>query len=264
MTIALGFITHNGIIMATDSLVSNQISNAYREKLVRCHNGNWDLTFAIAGSEDHALSAIDEVRHFCETNQTASLVEIKQSIENAFRNGAYGSDDPTALIGVRSTGGEYRLMRTSYHKVVEVKSHYSIGMGAQMAHYLLPIFLSNSFAPSIDMERAAIIGSIVVALCKKHIEGCGGATQMAFLPRSIEGTVTIVSFPGPDLSELDNIVSNYDRASKQLLQMMSTLDESKMDDRLVEYMNSLRDMRKDLERVLQETKNRAFVALHGH
>ncbi|MGB6430946.1 MAG: hypothetical protein WBF06_10175 [Candidatus Acidiferrales bacterium] len=188
VTIALGFRTNDGVVIAADSqeTISGYIKgNKGKVRLTLYSNGN-ALVFTGSGTSDYISTAIDKAGE--DLHKIDNFTDIRYELEErllAFFNKhiapwAYfpESERPSVelLIGVSCRKGGHGLFHysgTAFHSVGEK----AIGSGVLLANGLI----SQLFSVADSVTQATKLAVYILSKSKKQVDGCGGFTSLMAL-----------------------------------------------------------------------------------
>jgi 20S proteasome alpha/beta subunit len=200
MTIALGFVCQNGVILAADSEVAYEGTKTPGQKIFLIDGGTyWSIAVAAAGGVDLIRMAVDDLKHTLQTDRDLTLEKIRQKIIERIK---YFRDDyiwPAAergielaldlLIAVRTIDGRSALLKVNGIEgglVSEVSGCEFIGIGHEIARSVS----SWLFGLGFKLEMGERLAEQVIRWVKATVPGCGGSTQIWVLPNMGTGLRT--------------------------------------------------------------------------
>jgi 20S proteasome alpha/beta subunit len=275
MTIALGFKCSNGVVIATDSQYSLDISKTRGQKIFPIPtNGYYAVTIGGAGSSNMIKSSVATIERSLSdrvgTRPTTTL-EIRGIIEEVLQRSFAEHVDPapaderrwldySLLIAIWTPKERSLLFNTQRDVVIEVgnPNHFSSGIGSYLAEFVLHALFDRTWMLSLD--EATTVSAYIVTMAKEFVEGCGGSTFV----RALDDSGHDIRL-GPD--EVRNATEYYEElfrwTSSIRSHLSSALDPASVD--MVPYASILKDQIINF-RTLQD-KRRAFsnelIAKHG-
>lgn len=188
MTIALGFLCQDGIVLGADTqLTATGSHKRYACKLFR-HNSSlapWAWSSMVTYSGYPACADSFNNRFRDEMREAEGKWPITAEIVRDVIIGILRSFDPTDsestefLCGVALPNTEHRLYRTKGTLVSEVRDNAYIGVGdSSVIGYLLPLITRYSASGT---QQAALIATYLIRAAKMYIDGCGGDTDIWIL-----------------------------------------------------------------------------------
>jgi 20S proteasome alpha/beta subunit len=194
MTIAIGLLTEDGIIMAADTEESTATQKADVSKFIWCSDGTSPHNMIVSGAgPDFHIESIAELMRdeFSQVSSTASidLVALKQRLRTCLSDyyrdrvlcwpsaGEREDNDFVLLVGVTSRTGENALWVTRQNTLRDVYKYSAVGIGAQYAKVLL----KQKIVDTPRKSSAIPIAIDVARLVKRDIPGCGKDTEVVLL-----------------------------------------------------------------------------------
>lgn len=199
VTIIIGIICKNGIIVASDSQTS--WGNSKRTDTDKIHSCRFKNSKGIIANSGHAAisyKAVDIAKSICESQE---LVESRQFAENAQKAAEKVRADlmePYRSFGSKPEDFEklfndhnYSLLMANYFDgkpyiytldfppgiSTKQKNYTAIGCGSNLGMFLLSWFDFSQ----MDTADAAITAAFIIGEVKKADAFCGGPTQIAWL-----------------------------------------------------------------------------------
>lgn len=193
MTIALGLLCRETVVLAADSEVTGFVAKWQREKI---RNVIWTPQFGLAtvfaGTVEFALMACDRIfpRVRDARPEIYAIISVIERIIREVYEGpisAYpGPDKPTfsLLIGLWLPNDDFvRFIKTSDTAVRRGDAFESIGIGAELARYIG----SKLFRGGMPAEEGATLAAYVLHEVKNNVVGCGGHSLIIALgPKGIK------------------------------------------------------------------------------
>lgn len=180
MTIAIGFCCEDGIVMCADRQITDAETGFKSEerKIFRATFYNHLIIFTYAGEPDAARVLFGKVREnfyaeFEKSKARSTASKARAALETIFAN--RHAKRLKTLIGIRFTDdSSLHLFRTSGHKVVDGDmEHIGSGDGSAL-RYVSDFLLAGQY----KVNEAAILGSYVVSVATRYVDGCGGGPDI--------------------------------------------------------------------------------------
>jgi 20S proteasome alpha/beta subunit len=177
VTIAVGFLCADGIVLGTDTLFSG-INKRFSAKIWPIHLGDTYVAFAAAGVAMSIGRIFQELK--ARLQPPMSVDEIMNTIDGVLSDLAKklsalpDNDLPSLLVAIRAPG-RYALMENDGNVVLShvMKPSQCIGSGASLGLY----FADSLFRGEMSVKWARIIGAHLLKQAKEHVDGCGGDTS---------------------------------------------------------------------------------------
>lgn len=181
MTIALGFLCPDGIVLCSDRQMTDSGAGLkYQKHKLSSMSGmfagvHFSLASAYAGDPEAAKVMRTEIRERLGGEIAKSKLvgfqapKARKALEKIFNN--RHTKNLQMLIGIRFQSGELCLFKTSGKRVVEARTEY-IGVGDSSALRYLADFLLPQFIPSI--HQAQVLGAYLVSVANEYVDGCSG------------------------------------------------------------------------------------------
>jgi 20S proteasome alpha/beta subunit len=196
MTIGVGFRCQDGVVIATDSQYSLDISKSRGQKIFPIpSNGHYAITIGGAGGSDQIKWAVAEIGRSLATEigtRPTTTLEIQQTLEGVLKRSFAEHVDPAPseerrwldyglLIAVWTAEEGARLFNSQRTVVVEVANpnYVSMGVGSYLAEYVLHAFFDRTWMLCVD--EATAVSAYIVTMAKEYVEGCGGSTFVRVL-----------------------------------------------------------------------------------
>jgi 20S proteasome alpha/beta subunit len=194
MTIAIGLLTEDGIIMAADTEESTATQKANVSKFIWCSDGTLPHGMIVsgAGPDFHIESVAELMRdEFSQLSSTSSIdlailkQRLRACLSDYYRDrvlcwpsaGEREDNDFALLIGITSRKGQNALWVTRQNTLRDVDRYSAVGIGAQYAKVLL----RQKIVDAPRKSSAMPIAIDVVRLVKRDIPGCGKDTELMLL-----------------------------------------------------------------------------------
>ena len=182
MTVVLGTICEDGLVIAADREVSGDGGvKFYEKKIFTFPTVNADIVLGYSGIPDVMRGLERDLRSRLE-GQTKSSADIERDLRQALEKVIAKNDKSQfwTLCGF-CEGGTYRLLKTYQRDVFPVPVWDCIGLAdnSSLIRYLAAIFLEPSV--HLPLFRAVPICNYMVAQAKKYVGGCGGLTDLSIV-----------------------------------------------------------------------------------
>jgi hypothetical protein len=177
MTIAAGFVCREGVLLCADTEHTGWSAKFHESKLGEFEIPGGKLAFALAGNTSFAWSVMQKCRRLLQTvPPEKTLSELERILDREYRRNVLSNPGRDQnyhywlLIAIWSPGHRVRLYATNETAIREVTTFDCIGIGRELADYLIrPCFTS------LMPERLALpLAAYALAGVKESITGCGG------------------------------------------------------------------------------------------
>lgn len=190
MTIAIGMLTKDGVILAADTLFTDGLTKSYGQKVSVLMLPEFSVGFAIAGSQPVAMMALDECRDGLmgippeRGNIHSVLAVIKSVVKRTQREQV----DPVPaeerngyrfnmLIGFTKNGHKTELLATHGASVFPVDQYYCLGIGSHIGQHVI----EPSYDPFMSSRSAGYLAAYAMAAAKERVDGVGGDSHIVAL-----------------------------------------------------------------------------------
>jgi hypothetical protein len=195
VTIALGILANDGIVVATDTQEGTGYAGGLKTGRNKIRIG---MTGAVAGGHQRSmavtgagrtgyLEAMMESIHTCLSDAQSSddcqgsvekrLCEFYSQHVHPFSYLPEGERPDCAVLAALQHGPRTSLWATDKTTVHECIGYGAVGVGASYANHLLASYSSGSF----NVSQVGIVAAYVAYKVKELIEGCGKGTDVVFL-----------------------------------------------------------------------------------
>lgn len=225
MTIALGIIATDGIVVAADRQVTAQNYLKYDEGKVSMHGrmhipgmaerATSELLITGAGSPTsithirqgliEAFNRRDDI--FSISNFRSEVDEQVKAFHDAHAKESDGALDVWMVIGGRDSRGQRKLWITDHGVVNEEASFAAVGAGAMYAQTIM-----GRLGGLADTAGAVLLAAFVIHEVKNTIDGCGSGTDIYAVSR--DGAYVT---PSSVINQLSVVFNRYTRMSRDLL-----------------------------------------------
>jgi len=190
MTIALGILASDGVVLAADTLETypGSIKTRAPKIIGAVNDGQGAMVVAGAGSAIYVDSLAQQVCDGFSRKTPETIAELGDNLRSAIRDfhaesvAPYGGwpeyERPAcSLLIAAELGDEKRELWVSEKSAMRSCPHAAIGIGGSFASLLLGRLLR----PGITLRQAALLAAYAVYETKRSVDGCGGDTQMVVL-----------------------------------------------------------------------------------
>ena len=259
MTIAIGLLSSDGVVLAADTQEIMGSLKSDESKLIIANRGLKDQkagALAITGAGDSGY--LDSINMEICTSFVAKepwtgakwAVKLKKHVKD-FHNDyvvPYGtfpeSDRPhlRLVIGGNFSDpnfGDYRAVWSTDKSTVSMAKNYcAVGLGSAQAYVML-----RRFWTIMDTVKAASLAAYVVFHVKHSVDGCGNETQIVILKNGYAEYV-----PAPNIELMENYFDERALLENQLLHFSLGMDlpEDDIKFTLARFSSILQKNRKDI------------------
>jgi hypothetical protein len=254
MTIALGFLCPDGIVLGADTQLTAEGSHkGYECKLFPHQFPKWSAVVTYAGSPDF-VKAFNGRLHV-EMENAAQQWELTPSvvhdvvIEILRLFSLEESANTELLCGFTLPNVSTFILKTKGTLVSEVHGHAYIGAGdSSVVRYLLPLLTRHGVNASA--QQAALVGTYIIRVAKMYVDGCGGDTDMVILRPS--GTLQAGSGQTTNAEQHQGMIEYF--VSDVMSVLALGMNESEFESRLALMSQRLRSERTELMRFFSPTR----------
>jgi 20S proteasome alpha/beta subunit len=224
MTIAVGFMCTDGIVLAADREVSTpSVKVEDRKAWIYAYPRQAPdpvLRIGIVGAGDYsfikfASEQLDaQLAAWFGQHSDIDMDEVGEAIQSVIsdihHNHLYPYGDPhlrpeiDLLIAIWIASKGYRLVSTSLTAVTKVWNYEAVGIGRDLAHFLVRRF----YADRIAMSSAMLWASYVLMHAKRYVPKCGGPSDVIAMFQS--GTTGMVK--KETVAEYERIATEFETA----------------------------------------------------
>src|ERR1700682_2543982 len=179
MTVALGFLCHDGIVLCSDRQITKGEMKYEEQKICGISGNGYKIAFTYAGDPDQMKRVHQDFNR--KLNFRAPEPILVQSIledlllETHVRLGEEMNLE--CLCAVSSSDGTETLFRTN-NKKVSPGYQECLGVGeSALIHYILGLLPE----PVSQTHEASLLGIYLIVQVKRNTDGCGGRTDLAIL-----------------------------------------------------------------------------------
>jgi 20S proteasome alpha/beta subunit len=223
MTIAAGFLCTDGVLLCADTEHTGWTSKSHQSKVDQFDVPDGKVCFALAGTSALAWSAMQKCKKQLQATPSSDLAaDIEAILDAEYRRNVLGHPDYSGLdysllLALWTKGGGTQLFSTTATALTEVKQFQCLGVGAELASYLIrPGFLSPS------LKQASSLAAYTLACVKESITGCGGMSVYLLLRKDGTSGVLTSEHDGPT-KEIERYARVYDFTMRRLLLWMADM-----------------------------------------
>jgi hypothetical protein len=180
VTIGVGFRCTNGVLICSDRQITSAAGfKTETRKISRTTSWERWLLFSYAGEQDASLVMFNKVREgfmdeFTKARSRNEVDKARAALEKIFTSRHAKLLQTLIAIRLRESGSIY-LFRTSDHKVVEGQIEHIGGGDCSAVRYAADLLLNEP----LTINEAGIIGSYLVSIASRYVDGCGGEADIA-------------------------------------------------------------------------------------
>jgi 20S proteasome alpha/beta subunit len=266
MTIAAGFLCSDGVLLCADTEHTGWAAKSHHSKVDHFEVQDGKVSFALSGASALAWSALQKCRKQLQTTPSSDLAaDIESILDTEYRSNVlghpnYANFDYSLLVGVWKPNERPRLYFTTATAMTEVKEFQCIGIGAELASYLIrPGF------QGLTLRSATALAAYTLGSVKDSIAGCGGMSIYVLLRN--DGSIGLLTseHEGPT-KDVEKFARLFDYQIKRLL--LWTADVHSEDVHYEQNVMNLvvqpmRDKRAEW-RAAYKKKEQEFAALNPH
>jgi hypothetical protein len=247
VTIGIGFLCSDGIVLCSDTQVTWQQFHKYYEHKIRSHGGDgWTLAFTYSGNPSvmkmfdgkFANAAASYLNNPPDARTVQNMVETVLSTIDVLDN------DPNSLCmlcGIVIPKKEMLLIHTEGKVVSTVDEHHFVGCGdSSVLRYLIPTLTKHSSGYSA--WQAVNIGVYLTLQAKRYVDGCGGDTDILILKPNGHTTTTEAYHIEQELLKLEFLM---DRTATGLFDI--AMSDEEFQDHLKRFVKAVEDEREELK-----------------
>ncbi len=239
MTVGVGFLCADGVMLCADDQITWRESHKYYERKIypvydskasvvaATFSGNPDLMKSFVGKFKASMGHMPEPH-------TAD--RIQETIETVLTFFDVLKDEPTQLnllCGIVIPNKEFRLVKSDGYVVRDVPRFDYVGIGdSSVLRFLSPLLVRRR---EFFLQEAFNIAAYMVFQAKRYVDGCGGSTDGLLMEKTGCG-VNIHLQPGM------GIEAAFSRIEHTLAEVANALSDTGMsDDRLDNYVKQFAD-----------------------
>lgn len=253
MTIALGVLASNGVVLAADTEMSwGDARKTEGSKIVVIENAGLAIAGAGDGGFIDALS--QELQHTIVRSTSDKISDIGRAIQanlvRFYREHILPWNDPQLDVSllIALERGERRVLWVTHKTTLRPSVCAAIGMGSAEADSLLVQLFGLTKTPYIDIAVAQATAAYIAYVVKDRVPGCGKNTDIV---RLWQGKAEQLSKATVGLFErqAESLLTLQTRAAAFALGCVKTNDEKKTADQLAHFFLLVRTEFEDLAHV---------------
>jgi 20S proteasome alpha/beta subunit len=258
VTIGIGFLCADGLIIGADSEVSADTDKRQESKIFTMNeNGSSPgptVVFAGSGWLDYVKMAVEKIKKQAIFATTGYEIEevVEQTVLEVYRKHIrfYSGDDKpffNLLTGIKD-GDRLQLLLTSSTSIRQVYEPVCIGVGETLANYLI-----RRLTPQRETtEKAAHLAVQILEQVKANVPGCGGMfSEVVMLPK--HGPVSRIS--PSNMLDIEDRGRGFMRLIKPLLLSFSDANtaEDEFEGELAVFTEECRKARQESQRRIRRS-----------
>lgn len=189
MTIGVGFLCSDGIVMCADRQITGEGGFKCEErKISRAFCDEYSLVFTYAGEPDASRVMYGKIQErftaeFRKVKARSVRDRARFALENIFKN--RHAKGLWTLIGIKFRNpSSFHLFKTAGHKVLAGRPMEHIGGGdSSVLRYVCDVLLAGHHT----VNESAVLGAYVVSVASRYVDGCGGLPDITSICES--GTI---------------------------------------------------------------------------
>jgi len=221
MTIALGILASDGIVLCSDSRYTSS-SKSDRDKIFSWLDGGDAVCFALTGNEINAKMAIDECREVLAAIPVGkrTIITLKKAIRQTLKplQESYVDKVPSderdrarfdfVIAIVSSANKKAGLFLTSDGAIAEITDKACVGTGGYLVEYILRKLGDDR----LTTDQAVMLAMQALVAAKEHDAYCGGYSQFLTVKSGIVSAVVPY-----DIRQAEEQILRYERLTSNLL-----------------------------------------------
>jgi 20S proteasome alpha/beta subunit len=266
MTIAAGFLCSDGVLFCADTEHTGWSAKSHHSKVDHFEVVGGKVCFALAGASALAWSAIQKCKKHLQATPSADLVaDIERILDAEYRRNVlghpnYANLDYSLLVGVWTQNERPRVYFTTATALTEVTEFHCIGIGGELATYLIrPGF------HALTLKSATALAAYTLGSVKDSISGCGGMSIYVLLRNDGSIGVLTSEHDGPT-KDVEKFARLFDHQIKRLLLWTADVhsEDAHYDQNVTNLVvQPIKEKRTEWVRAYR-AKERAFAELNPH
>jgi 20S proteasome alpha/beta subunit len=218
VTIAAGYVCDSGVVLCADTQETIPgYTKTDAKKLLAFSCTGFDLIFAGAGNnatqiDETAYEIAAHLKDIVPKTSAEFRDSLREVLEKLFPKAHYpkpSGPEVDLLMAIKKKDNA-ELLRISDCSVAPIPQRVAVGSGVILALQLLQRHYDNS----AQINEAAIICIYVLHHVKRWVDGCGGNTEVALIPKDGD---TWIFMPSDKVTTIEAYAEAYDDALKGLL-----------------------------------------------
>lgn len=228
MTIGIGFLCEDGIVLCADNQITWPGSHKYYECKLYPHSmAGWLVVMTFSGSPELMKSFNGKFRDSMALMAAPhTAIKIQDNVETILSVYDVLISDPmqlNLLCGIVIPGKEFKLLKTEGQIVREVSRFEYVGVGdSSVLRYLSPLLTQTR---GYTISQAFNLGTYLTLQARRYVEGCGGDTDAVVLKS--DGRLTNLRGPHHVEQKLLLLEHFLNRAATDFFDDRSTEEEFK-------------------------------------
>jgi hypothetical protein len=251
VTIAIGILARDGVVLAADTQVGQQdYLKTGQTKIVigrdTDHPERGYMAVTGAGTVSYVDSIKTELLDLFMDNGDVAMDEIEDQLKNRvktfysdhvlpFANYDYRERPDFSLLVAATRGNEWQLWATDKNTVRRGIGYDAVGAGAMYAN----ILLSRVSMSDLDVRAARLLAAYVIYHVKECVDGCGMGTHIVAL-RS--GNVTLST--QEEVDAMDRVFADFDQVESATLHYVlhgvPEIEDKKIAREISKFVHALR------------------------
>lgn len=245
MTIALGILATDGIVLCSDSRYTSS-SKSDRDKILSWLDGDDAACFALTGNEVNARMAIDECRDALSEIPIGkrTIATMRGAIRKTLKplHESYVDRVPTEDRGlasfdfvvaiVSSVDRRAGLFATSAGAIAEFTTRQCVGSGGYLGEYVLRKWTGSS----LTVDQAVMLAMQALVAAKEHDAYCGGYSQFLTVKSGVVSAVV-----SQDVRQAEEQILRYESLVSGLLVVIGDRTKSS-----IEFHRSVDEFRSEI------------------
>lgn len=183
MSIAAGFVCHDGLVLSADREIGNDAFKYYDHKIfpISLAPGTGAVVLTYAGLPEVMKSICEEMRGRIEDKVKTCAevrVELQKTLDTVLPTKSKGRHQ--MICAICAEPPNHIMLKTDDRKISPIPTWDFVGFGdGALVRYLAGIFLKTGLRLSIS--RAALFCNYIIGQAKKYVQWCGGPTDIVAL-----------------------------------------------------------------------------------
>jgi 20S proteasome alpha/beta subunit len=257
MTIAAGVLCSDGIVICSDTQITESYSKYDRPKIWQ--EGNYLLVTG-SGTSDFMKMAFDKLSASLKTAYPENPSDAREIIENLIRSiyeehilpfsqsnhYAAAHLSLSLIVGIRCHNDELALVKTALTGAMLVEDYECTGNGSDVFKYWAEYF----FQKKMTMEMAGYLCLFMIREAKMAVPGVGGSTQVYKLLKDTTKAKNRLT-----VWDDTEVLAGFPRSTVQMLMACSEsqMEDAEFESRILDYIHRFRALRQALKRQFDES-----------
>ena len=247
MTIALGFLCQDGILLGADSEMSSSSAKIHGMKLGILQGAWGDLTACFSGNVDYAAAALENLGEDLEDFKGGRCLKaVRGSLEKFYRqhvmaHPSYPHNPDwlgySFLIALRENGKGPKLYVTNETALRSVRTYRCEGVGRDVGNAAL----FAVYEGGMSEPHALAMAAYVLATVKHNVPACSGPSAFLFMPN--EGEVRSYNHQHPIPRHMENVWGWFQQNGGRFLASHILGESKEFEARLLKLTSEARHLR---------------------